>query len=150
MTRILLLGETPHDERALLVPTHRVLYEVEPGTTLRQIGDLPALLGGMAIKPDAPLVIRTPDGIPVLIPGFGVTEAAELQDLAYGVYEKHQQRLKERRGGLIDRERHGLVARERFSDAFKQALADRMERHRRNPVSDPARQPYYPERRRLY
>lgn len=101
-----------------------------------------AQMRGRAGRPQKPVVLRGADGVtPILIATGGALEAAEVEELALGLLEKQEAKL--RRGEpIIDFDRfraeHGYVPRERFSDAFKQALQDRMEQHRRNPVTDPA------------
>lgn len=124
------------------------LYSIKPGTTVKDIDDLSHRLGGRGAKPKGALAVHHADQSVTFIPGLGVTEAAELQDLAYGVLEKRQ---KQNRGEWFDawRERNGLVPREQFGAAFSNAVHDRIERHKHNPVTDPAREPGY-EGKRLY
>ena len=69
------------------------------------IRDLPEMAGGRAARPTAPVVIYGPDGrTPIIIPTFGTMEAAEVEDLALGAYEKAQKAV-ERQGSVIDHER---------------------------------------------
>lgn len=110
----------------------------------REAGEISYRMGGRAVRPKDPVVLIGPDGkTPILLVGAGETEAAELEELAQAVYEKGQRRISQGKTVIpFDeiREKRGYPAREKFSDLFKQALTDRMERHRRNPRSDPPKQ----------
>lgn len=106
-----------------------------------QVLDL-AQVRGRAGRPEKPVLLRGADTVtPVLIATGGTMETAEIEDLALGILEKQEAKIG-RGEPLIDFDRfraeHGYVPRDQFSDAFKQALRDRMEQHRRNPVTDPA------------
>lgn len=137
--------------RRLGIPAHQLL---SPAYAKQVIGvgghaeakDLAYALGGRAEKPVREVVLKGADGhTPVIIPGIGAAEAAEIEDIALAVYEEQEKRLSEGRA-LVDfdelREREGLPAREEFDPLFRQALRDRIQEHRRNPVTDPSRQPY--------
>ena len=138
--KVYLAGQDAGDPEALVAPVYRILHLIPRGTTVKDIDDLTYRMGGRAAMPTQPVLIRSADGVPTMIPGMGVTEAAELQDLAYAVAEKNEQRIKEGRP-VFDREALGLVPREKFSDEFKNALEDRVKRHQANSVTDPARTP---------
>jgi hypothetical protein len=98
--RVLMVGENPGDPRDLLVPMARIFYvPPDPQSALKSaVEDLPYALGGRAVKPTAPLMMQHTDGSTTILPGFGVTEAAELQELAYRQLERKQQDWRERWG----------------------------------------------------
>lgn len=135
-------GYDPGDPNALLVPVARVLHVAPAGTTRRDIDNLAHHLGGRAAKPTAPVMIRSADGTPALIAGAGVTEAAELQDLAYALQEKQQARI--RAGRTLAQEHRdalGLRAASDLDTAFREAVAERVKHHQTHAVTDPARTP---------
>lgn len=109
-----------------------------------------ALGRGPRFKPQAPLMLIGPDGsTPILLIGDGVTEAAELQDMAMEAIGNQQERVAEYGRGLDFeklREKHGYVKREQAGMAIKDAIAARIAHHKQNPVTDPFRQPRYAER----
>lgn len=137
--RLILAGNDPGNPEDLLVPIGRVLHVIPRGTTIKDIDELPYRMGGRAATPKEAIMLRAADGTPTFIPGGGVTEAAELQDIAYKVHEKNQQRR------LFNREELGLVS--DFDSAFREALQDRIRQHKANPVTDPARTPGWAGRR---
>lgn len=132
------------------VPAYQLLT---PGYARQVLGvgdqgeaaDLAYRLGGRAVKPVQEIVMRGPAGNAVVICGMGAAEAAELQDIAEAVYEEQQAKV-DAGEPIVNfdelRERHGLPSREEFDPLFRQALRDRIEQHRRNPITDPARQPH--------
>ena len=87
---------------------------------------------------------------PTLIAGFGYATAAELQDCAVVTWQQQTERLVAR-GKFLDfdslRERRGLIRREEVDLAVREALVDRIAKHKANPVSDPPRSPTYPNPR---
>jgi hypothetical protein len=91
-----------------------------------------------------------PDGsTPILLIGDGVTEVAELQDMAMEAIGNQEERVQEYGRGLdfeALREKHGYVKRENAGMAIKDAIAARIAHHKQNPVTDPFRQPRYAER----
>ena len=84
---------------------------------------------GRTEKPRKPLMLYGPDNYtPIVIVGDGVTEAAEMQDLALQAIDKQEAQYKKSGRGLdFDdmRERRGLVRREDFDTALKEAFAER-------------------------
>lgn len=113
-----------------------------------EASDLAHRLGGRAVRPQGEVILRGADGrTPVIIPALGACEAAELEEIAIGVYEEQEKRLREGRP-LVDfdelRARDGLPPREEFDPLFRQALRERIARHRANPVTDPGRNPHKP------
>lgn len=91
-------------------------------------------------KPVKPFLVDTPYGRAVVMTE-GVTEAAELEDLALMAIERQAERAK---GDWFaeQRERMGLPEREKFADLFADALERRIAQHKANPITDPAREPY--------
>lgn len=83
------------------------------------IDDYTYRMGGRAEKPTEPLVLTDPFGTPVFLVGAGVTEAAELQDIAYEQIESF------RTHAAIDfdewRDRKGLASRDGFAEKLKDA-----------------------------
>ena len=130
--RILRLGEDPGDPNDLLVPTHAVLHMPQPGTTLKDIEALPYALGGRAAKPAAAVAFRGADGGVTLLPGLGVTEAAELQDYAYALYERRQADW---------RERLGVPSRESVVERIQEAMAEKARYYKAHAVTDPGEAP---------
>jgi len=139
--------------RRMGVPIYQLL-DPEYAATVHAVNDahdardLAYRLGGRAVKPRREIVLVGPDGqSPIVIPGAGVTEAAELEEIALETYERDAARL---RAGqpLVDfdrlREEAGLPARKEFDALFRQALRDRIARHRANPITDPPRRPIPP------
>lgn len=106
------------------------------------IGDLSQMTGGRAAMPFKPVTLYGPDGAtPIVIVTAGVTETAEVEELAIAAYEKAKAKVDAGKP-MIDfdeiRAKRGLPLRHQFSDHFKEALRNRMDEHRRNPISDPA------------
>lgn len=100
MANVFLPGYDPGDPKDLLVPMARIfLVPQNPKAALQaMIADMPYQLGGRGAKPTAPIVIRMIDGSTSILPGFGVTEAAELQDMAYQQLEKRRDDWREKFG----------------------------------------------------
>lgn len=135
------------------VPIHKLLSPAYANTVhavnnATEARDLAHRLGGRAAKPAREIVLVGPDGhTPVVIPGLGVTEAAELEDISIAVYEKQEKRLREGKPQVdFDalREREGLPPTKDFDPLFRQAVRDRIAKHRANPRTDPERQPLRP------
>ena len=107
--------------------------------------DLAYRIGGRSKKPTREVFLVGPDGhTPIVLPGFGVTEAAELQETAQEVYELHEKRIRET-GSAVDfnrlRANAGLPSSEDAPEMIREAFWNRIQQHKRNPVSDPPRQP---------
>src|SRR5260221_4239031 len=86
--KLVMLGQDPGNPDELIVPMGRILHVPQRGTTLKDIAEMPYRLGGRGKKPKQPLAFRRPDGGVTMLPGLGVTETAELQDLAYALQER--------------------------------------------------------------
>lgn len=118
---------------------------------LRNKGDINEMayaVGGRDVKPKKPLMIVGPDERTVLlIVGDGVAEAAELEELAHAGLERQEKNVK-KHGRAFDfesaRERAGLPQAGEFDQNYRDALRRRVDAHKRNPFSDPARVPQRP------
>jgi len=97
--------------------------------------------------PNLPVMVMVPGAQPTLIAGLGCAPAAELRDNAVNVWYEQTEKLA-KTGRLVDfdelRERHGLMRRADVDAAIREALHRRIARHKANPVTDPFRQPVYP------
>lgn len=93
---------------------------------------------------EKPFLVQTSLGSAVVMTE-GVTEAAELEDLALEALDRQRERSKGDFGAEM-REKRGMPRREEFDKLYRDALEERIERHRRNPVTDPPRQPWQPEK----
>ncbi len=116
--------------------------------TLLECEELPRWFGGPDFAPYLPVIVMVPGAdAPTLIAGFGYATAAELRDCAVATWSKQTEQLA-KTGTLLDfdtlRERHGLMRREEVDTATRDAMMRRVAQHKANPVSDPARQPVYP------
>jgi hypothetical protein len=105
---------------------------------------------GASSMPKAPIAVLGPDGSSIImVVGDGVTEASELQDLAAEAFDRQADTIK-RTGDGSDfaglREKHGYRRREDFNGAWKEALQERIAKHKANPVTDPFRQPKMPDK----
>ncbi len=98
MATVYLPGYDPGNPNDLLVPMARIfIVPQNPRAAMRaMIDELPYQMGGRASKPNAPVILRMIDGSTTIIPGFGHTEASELQDMAYQQLEKHRDDWRER------------------------------------------------------
>jgi len=117
---------------------------------MKEASNIVDLLGGdPRFKPTAPILLIGPDGrTPILIIGDGVTEAAELQDMAMEAIGKQEDEIAAHGRGMdYDRlrEKHGAVRRDEAGMAISDAIAARIAHHQQNPVTDPFRQPRRPQ-----
>lgn len=94
----------------------------------QQVTDYAYALGREA-KPKKPLMVYGPDNyMPICIIGDGVTEAAEMQDLAEEAIGRQEEEVRRHgRGMNFDeaRERRGMIRREDFGAAVADAMARR-------------------------
>ena len=116
--------------------------------TAEECGELVRWFGSPDFCPVLPVMVMVPKAdAPTLIAGMGYATAAELQDCAVVTWHEQTRKLAET-GHVLDfdtlRERHGLMRREDVDAAVREALVDRVARHKANPISDPQRQPIYP------
>ena len=91
--------------------------------------------------PKRPLMLYGPDNsMPILVVGDGVTEAAEMQDLAMEAIGKQAEQVKKSGRGMdFDdaRERTGRVRREDFGMAFHEAMQRRVNYLKSHNRTDP-------------
>jgi hypothetical protein len=111
--------------------------------------DLTRWYGDPSFCPLLPVMVIVPGAdAPTLIPGFGYATAAELRDCAVVAWHTQEKKIAQGKN-IIDfdeaRERHGLMRREDVDAAVRQALRDRIAKHKANPISDPPRQLVYPK-----
>lgn len=112
--------------------------------SLSVLGDMDQIYkGGRAARPVREIVLVGPDGeTPIMIPGMGESEIAEIEEIAQAAYEKAAATLA-RTGSVIDfaaeRERRGLPPAEKFDELYKTALEDRIQNQRKNPTDYPSR-----------
>ena len=115
--------------------------------TAAECDDLVNWFGSPDFCPNLPIMVMVPGTQPTLIPGFGYATAAELRDCA--VVTWHTQTEKPAKTGrILDfdalRERRGLMRREDVDSAVREAMLRRIAQHKAHPLTDPFRQPVYP------
>ncbi len=123
----------PHQPGDLILPMARVLHVPDPGTHLSDIDELPYRLGGRSKKPSKALAYRDRDGNTTLICGLGIAEAAEIQDMAYRLYEK--QRVSDYETQDERRARAGLPTRQQTIENIREAMQAKADYFRRNSVT---------------
>jgi len=146
------LPESLQRRRALQAfPTHQSANASAILSDESQIGDLTAALGGRTAKPRKSLVIWAPDGRQqILLQGGGVTEAAELEEMAYRAFdEAREAMIKNGNGKAFDaeseRERLGLPRGEEVGVLMAEALwADMKERKASIVTNPPIPEPHNP------
>ncbi len=115
--------------------------------TAAECDELVHWFGSPDFCPNLPVMVMVPGAQPTLIAGLGYATAAELRDCAVVTWHEQTEKLA-KTGSLVDfdalRERHGLMRREDVDAATREALLRRIAQHKANPVSDPYRQPVYP------
>lgn len=96
-----------------------------------------------AYGPYQPVLLLIP-GAPQQIAGWGLSSVEEIRDQAVAVWELITERLA-KTGSTFDfdaaREKHGLMRREDVDAAIRQAMQDRINDHKANPVTNPPREP---------
>lgn len=110
------------------------------------LSELAYVVGGRHKKPTKDIVITGPDGkTPFVVVADGETEAAELEEIALAMHEHKARRMRQGISGGIDfeeiRARRGLPPARAFDALFRQAIADRIARHKQNHRTDPFRKP---------
>ena len=112
-----------------------------------EVRDLAHRVGGRAALPPKPIMIVGPDGTqPLFLMANGNVEGAELEEIAIAEFERQESNAKKGIGPIdFDRirEKKGLPARGTFDQMFREALQERIKKHKRNPVTDPPRQMRY-------
>ncbi len=112
--------------------------------------DLNHWFGDENFEPDLPvlLVVPSPSGPQYgQVCGMGLAPVYEIRDECVARWEITEDRIR-KSGHIVDfdvlRERAGLVERSKVDEAFRTALTDRIAAHKASPVTDPPRQPKYP------
>ena len=115
--------------------------------TAAECDELVNWFGSPDFCPNLPIMVMVPGTQPTLIPGFGYATAAELRDCAVVTWHTQTEKLA-RTGRILDfdalRERRGLMRREDVDSAVREAMRRRIAQHKAHPVTDPFRQPVYP------
>ena len=116
--------------------------------TAQECSDLVLWFGSADFCPVQPVLVLIPGAdAPIAIAGMGYATAAELQDCAIVTWYDKSQKI-EKDGTMFDfdtlRERRGLMRREEVDAATREAMVERVAKHKANPISDPARQPQFP------
>lgn len=135
-----------HQPGDIVLPMARILHVPDPGTTLRDIDEMTYRLGGRAAKPKRALAWKGPRGDTTLIHGLGIAEAAEIQEMAYALHEKEQQRQKETRDDT--RERVGLPSLAASKQRIMEAMQAKADWFKRNPSEHQAN--YDPTQRTVF
>lgn len=110
------------------------------------IANLGEIFGGRNAKPRQEIIVVGPDGrTPIMVVGLGVTEVAELEDVINEGVDRAKEKIK-KYGTQMPfeeyRERHGLPRSEDFGTLFAEAVERRINEHKRNPRTNPARKPF--------
>ena len=107
--------------------------------------DLVRWFGDEDFCPFLPVLLLIPGALQQ-ISGMGEATASEIRDQAVAVWEIITERM-QKRGRPVDfddlRDRAGLMRRENVDAAMREAMYDRIRRHKANPITDPARVPHY-------
>lgn len=113
--------------------------------SLGECSDLVRWFGDADFCPYLPVLVKAPAGW-TAITGWACASAAELQDCAIALWHRQMDKLT-KMGALLAfdelRERHGLMRREDADAAVREALHERIRKHKANPVTDPFRVPQY-------
>ena len=116
--------------------------------SLKDCEDLVAWFGDGNFCPFQPVLLLIPGNpSPIAIVGDGYATAAELRDCAVDQWEITTERIaKTGRNFDFDeaRERAGLPRAEDFDTLYREAMWARIQKHKASPVTDPFRQPDYP------
>ncbi len=101
-------------------------------------------------EPDLPILMIFPGPrgpIYGQVAGMGLAPVYEIRDECVARWEITEERVR-KTGGIVDfdvlREKAGLVERSKVDEAFRTALTDRIAAHKASPITDPPRQPKYP------
>ena len=101
--------------------------------------------GARGARPAKPVLLAGSRGhAPVFIAGLGVTEAAELEDMAQEEWERQEAKLRRGEEPVVDfdvfRERQGYATRASFDTRVREGFWERRKHHMQNLRSDPPRQ----------
>lgn len=116
--------------------------------SIKEAEDLVKWFGDENFCPMLPVLLLVPGAQTApAINGLGIAPAAEIRDIAVAYFEMTLEDVEKGRSFVnFDeaRERHGLMRREDVDAAVRQAMRDRAAKHKSSPITDPARQPVYP------
>lgn len=116
--------------------------------TKAEAEDLVAWFGDATFCPYLPVLLLVPGAKTApAINGLGLAPAAEIRDIAVAYWEQTEEDVRLGRSFVnFDeaRERRGLLPRDQVDAAVRQAMRDRAAKHKASPITDPARQPVYP------
>ena len=116
--------------------------------TRAEAEDLIKWFGDENFCPFLPVLLLVPGAQTApAISGMGMAPAAEIRDIAVAYFEQTEEDVRLGRSFVnFDeaRERRGLPRREDVDAMVRQAMRDRAAKHRSSPVTDPSRQPVYP------
>lgn len=116
--------------------------------SLAEAEDLVNWFGDATFCPYLPVLLLVPGAKTApAINGLGLAPAAEIRDIAVAYWEQTAEDVQKGRS-FIDfdeaRERRGLMRREDVDAAVREAMRDRAAKHKASPITDPSRQPVYP------
>lgn len=116
--------------------------------SLAECEDLVNWFGDENFCPFLPVLLLVPGAQTApAISGMGIAPAAEIRDIAVAYWEQTEEDVKNKRSFVnFDeaRERRGLMPRDKVDAAVRQAMRDRVAKHKASPITDPSRQPVYP------
>ena len=114
--------------------------------SLQECEDLIRWFGNGDFCPAKPVLIAIPDH-PQIIDCQGYAPVDELRDLAVVIWETVTERLAEH-GNIHNmdemRWKHGYPEREKADAMIREAMYERIRKHKANPITDPFRQMIYP------
>ena len=136
----------------LIVPIARKLVMNQASIPFSMLGKLSGVIRnesdaseigaafGRGYRPQKPIMLIGPDEKTVILIVGG--EAAEIEDIAIAKFDQ-QRRLAEKgqRGFKFAeaREAHGMPPIEQVDGMIREAIRERVRKHKRNPVTDPGR-----------
>lgn len=116
--------------------------------SLQECEDLVYWFGDPDFCPFLPVLLLVPGAQTMpAINGLGIAPAAELRDCATAYWQQTEEDVRLKRSFVnFDeaRERRGLLPRDKVDAAVREAMQDRIRRHKASPVTDPQRQPVRP------
>ena len=131
-------GYEPGNVEDLVVPMGAILHIPRRPTTAADIHDMAYKCGGMASMPTHPFMVKRADGRDTMIIGAGVTEATELQDMAYEMIERKPD---------FDRESMGLKDQETMAERIREHMYDKAKWFQQNSVTARSNEDRHHEKR---
>lgn len=122
---------------------HRLQRVIPNAAFFKDPRDIGHVFGGRAAMPNQPIVLQQPGAVtPTIIMTAGVSEAAEIEDLALEAQEKTAENLK-KFGTTMDfdtiREKLGKPRREDVPQLMHDAIQRRIDEQKKNWRTDPRR-----------